>query len=100
MTESFPPSLSMDRASESINRSIKKALRRRRKENQHFNGVWPAHGRRHLARRVRGARWNNPSEREDITRFARDGAYFAKSTCQLLRSRLAVLPIDERCLES
>jgi hypothetical protein len=38
MTESFPPSLSMDRSSESINRSIKEALRRRRKENQHFNG--------------------------------------------------------------
>jgi hypothetical protein len=74
MTESFPPSLSMDRASESINRSIKEALRRCRKENQHFNGIWPAQDRRRLARRVRGARWNNPSDRQDITRFARDGA--------------------------
>jgi hypothetical protein len=56
MTESFPPSLSMDRASESIKRSTEEALRRRRKENQHFNGVWPAHDREHLARRVHGAR--------------------------------------------
>jgi hypothetical protein len=31
----------MDRASESIKRSIKEALRRRRKENQHFNDSGP-----------------------------------------------------------
>jgi hypothetical protein len=70
----------MDRASESIKRSIEEALRRRRKQNQHFNGVFPAHDRQRLARRVRGARWKNPSSREDITRFARYGAYFAKET--------------------
>jgi hypothetical protein len=55
----------MDHASESIKRSIEEALRRRRKENQHFNDSGPRATGGNLARRVRGARWDNPSRCED-----------------------------------